>query len=532
MQVISPITITDEMVGSGAGTVPEVEHPEWSGGSTYNALQKVIVKGTTNIFTDLVAGTKGWYGMAAAPNGDIYACVYGGSIWIQTGGVGPFVDLGTDAGTKNWLGMCASPSGDIYACVHDGSIWKRTAGAGAFTDLSAGSKAWYGITAAPNGDIYACVYGGSIWISTDAGASFSDLGADAGTKDWGGMAAAPNGDVYACVLPGSIWKRTGGTGAFTDLVAGTKDWQGMTVAPNGDVYACVYGGSIWKQTGGTGSFVDLATGVKAWTGMTVAPEGTARGIYACVTSGSIWVTNFEVLHKIYQSLVGSNIGYYPPIDVKQTTPKWVEVSATNKWKVFDGKLNNQMQVVSPAVYTITPGESFNSVAVLNCDNTSVRIQVDDPAYDQTVNTGISDIVKTDLAGDADSVLTITITNTGGLAKCGEIVPGNVTTLGTLSRTSDPVWSFDDYSTKERDVFGDWNIIPRSDSEKLSFVLSVAYGSQDTVAAFVRANKLTPLVFIGHSDFAILIVYGILKSVSIPVKYRGRALIPMEIDGLV
>ena len=79
---------------------------------------------------------------------------------------------------------------------------------------------------------------------------------------------------------------------------------------------------------------------------------------------------------------------------------------------------------------------------------------------------------------------------------------------------------------------DWKIIPRSDSEKLNFNLITDYASQDTVAAFVRANKLTPLVFIGNPSFATLINYGILKSVSIPIKFRGKTLIPMEVDGLV
>ena len=368
LQIIEPIAITDAMVGSGAGTVPEVEHPEWVGDYAYNALQKVIVKGTQGIFVDLVVGTKNWWSMAAAPNGD--------------------------------------------------------------------------------------------------------------------------------------------------------------------VYACVIGASIWKQTAGVGSFIDLATGNKQWSGMAVAPSGTAYGVYACVYAVSILISTFEVVHKIYQSLTAGNISRYPPIDIKQTTPQWVEVEATNKWKVFDGKIANQMQVVSPAVYTITPGVAFNSVALLNVEATTVRIQVNSPAYDQSVSTGISDIVKTDLAGGVASVLTITITNTAGLAKCGEIVVGNTTILGALDSSTNPVWSFDDYSTKERDVFGDWKIIPRSDSEKLNFNLITDYASQDTVAAFVRANKLTPLVFIGNPSFATLINYGILKSVSIPIKFRGKTLIPMEVDGLV
>ena len=529
MRIIEPITITDEMVGSGAGTVPEVEHPEWAGGSTYNELQKIIVKGTQGAFVDLVSGDKDWVGITIAPNGDVYASVITASIWIQAAGTTTFVDLGAEAGNKNWYGMCAAPNGDIYACVGGGSIWKRTGGTGSFADLVTGNKNWYDLCAAPNGDIYACVGAGSIWKQTGGAGSFDDL--VAGNKEWRGMCAAPNGDIYACVYGGSIWKQTGGSGAFADLgaLAGDKNWFAMAAAPNGDIYACVYGGSVWKQTGGAGSFEDLGSGNKNWRGLAVSPISDAYGVYGCVYGGSIWITTFEVVHKIYESLIGSNYKNYPPIDVRQTTPKWLEISATNKWKVFDGKVNDQMATASPAVYTITPGVAFNSVVLLNVEATSVTIAVDDPAYSQTVSTGATDIVKMDLAGDADSVLTITITNTAGLAKCGEIVIGNYYEIGTMKPL--PVVGIVDYSVKTQDEWGDWTVVEREYSEKINAQINVAYGSVDAVVAKLKDYRATPIVWIGNSSYACTIIYGFWKDWSIPVATRGKAILSIEIMGV-
>ena len=102
---------------------------ELRAGSTINT-------GTSSGFVDLVAGNKSWRGMAAAPNGNVYACVYGGSIWMQTGGVGAFVDL--VAGDKNWNSMAAAPNGDVYACVYGGSIWMQTGTLGTI-NLSGGN---------------------------------------------------------------------------------------------------------------------------------------------------------------------------------------------------------------------------------------------------------------------------------------------------------------------------------------------------------------------------------------------------------
>jgi uncharacterized Zn-binding protein involved in type VI secretion len=529
MTIIEPVVITDSMIGSGAGTVPEVEYPEWWGQIVYNKATKVMVKASPGTFYDLSAGPAVWNGLAAAPNGDVYGCENGHSIWKQAGGSGVFVDQNPSVGDKDWSGLAAAPNGDIYACVYNGGICKQTGGTGDFVDLNpyAGTLFWNGIAAAPNGDIYACVLAGSIWKQTLGTGYFADL--TAGTKDWGGVAAAPNGDVYACVFGGSIWKQTGGAGSFVDLSTGNKYWTGMAAAPNGDVYGCVNGGSIWKQTGGSGAFVDQVAGDKGWNCMTVACGDNAFGVYAGVATGSIWVSVFETIHNVYESLVNTNLANYPPISVNQTTPKWLEYSATNKWMVFDGKVNSQMATPSPAVYVITPGAAFNSVVLLNLEATSVVIATDAPAYSQTVSTGATDIVKMDLAGGAASVLTITINNTAGAAKCGEIIIGNSYSLGTMQPF--PTVGVTDYSTKEVDVFGNWNIVPRSSSEKMSCVISVPYASLDAVIAKLKLYRATPIAFIGSASYACTIIYGFIKDWSVPVSTRGKSILALEIDGL-
>jgi hypothetical protein len=515
------------MIGSGAGTVPEVEHPEWSGTTSYSTGTKVMVTAARGVFTALESVNRTYVGVCVSPvTGNVYASVYGGSIWMQTGGSGAFADL--SAGTKNWGGMAAAPNGDIYAIVYGGSIWKQTAGAGAFADISAGSKNWNGITVAPNGDVYASVYAASIWILAGGVGSFADLGAVAGNKDWYQMAASSTGDIYAVVTAGSIWKRTGGGGNFADISAGSEIWRGIAVDQQGTIYASVGGGKIWRSYEGA-AFAEFSTTTSNWNGVACHP--TNGNIYAVSESadGYIRVSTWGVAHKVYESLVGSNLGNYPISDVLATTPKWLEYSATNKWKPFDGKVNSQMATPSPAVYVITPGVAFDSVALFNLVATSVTIATDSPAYSQTVSTGATDIVKMDLAGGAASVLTITITNTAGAAKCGEIVVGNKYSLGTMQPL--PTVGITDYSTKEADVFGDWNIVPRESSEKMSCVISVPYSSLDAVIAKLKSYRTTPIVFIGSASYACTIIYGFIKDWSVPVATRGKSILALEIDGL-
>ena len=195
------------------------------------------------MFVALSQTARLWYGMAAAPNGDIYACVTGGDIYKQTGGVGNFIALSQTV--RGWYGMAAAPNGDIYAAVYNSDIYKQTGGVGDFVALSQTVRAWTGMAAAPNGDIYACIYNDNIYKQTGGAGDFVTLSQT--VRAWGSMAAAPNGDIYAAVYNSDIYKQTGGSGNFIALSETARLWYTMAAAPNGNVYAAVYNGDIYKQ---------------------------------------------------------------------------------------------------------------------------------------------------------------------------------------------------------------------------------------------------------------------------------------------
>jgi hypothetical protein len=84
-------------------------------------------------------------------------------------------------------------------------------------------------------------------------------------------------------------------------------------------------------------------------------------------------------HKIYQSLQNSNTGN-DPLDDPQNDPDnlpvwWVEVSATNRWKVFDGLRNNQAVDAAPMTYVITPDVVTDGIALLNADAQDIDVIV-------------------------------------------------------------------------------------------------------------------------------------------------------------
>lgn len=84
-------------------------------------------------------------------------------------------------------------------------------------------------------------------------------------------------------------------------------------------------------------------------------------------------------HKIYQSLQAGNTGH-DPLDDPQNDPEnlptwWVEVSATNRWKPFDGIRSNAVSDTAPMTYVITPDVVTDGIAILNVDAQDVDVIV-------------------------------------------------------------------------------------------------------------------------------------------------------------
>ena len=113
-----------------------------------------------NVFIDVASELTKYWSEITSLGTDLYACVYGGSIWKSVDYGANWTDVASGL-NKNWYGI-TSLGTDLYACVYGGSTWKSSNYGVNWTDLVTGNKNWYGITSLGT-DLYACVYGGSIW---------------------------------------------------------------------------------------------------------------------------------------------------------------------------------------------------------------------------------------------------------------------------------------------------------------------------------------------------------------------------------
>ena len=264
-----------------------------------------------------------------------------------------------------------------------------------------------------------------------------------------------------------------------------------------------------------------------------------RGAYSAGTSYSI---NAIVLvasaHRLYQSLQNANVGHTPGAAGNETW--WLDYGACDRWKVFDAKVGSQAELADEITYEIDPGP-INSVAILNLEASSVTVTMTDVGgagppgvwTETTLIDGlyVSDIVKTDFPTTyLTPHLLIEITYTGETAKVGEIVVGNYESIGAMKYS--PEVGITDYSIKTVDTFGNYTVLERAYSKRLSCETSILNSLLDATYNVLAEQRATPAVWVGSEDYASMIVYGFYKDFSITIPYKNYSLCTLEIEGLV
>jgi len=146
----------------------------------------------------------------------------------------------------------------------------------------------------------------------------------------------------------------------------------------------------------------------------------------------------------------------------------------------------------------------------------------------------TDLVKTDLATIGippytDAVWTITITNTDSIAACGEIVVGLQATLGALEYGAEA--GIVDYSTKTADAYGNFTITERAYSKRNSYDVTVFNTAVNEVFRLLSVYRATALVWVGHEDYTMFIVYGFYKDFRIGMRYPAYSIMTIDIEGL-
>lgn len=215
--------------------------------------------------------------------------------------------------------------------------------------------------------------------------------------------------------------------------------------------------------------------------------------------------------RIWESVQNGNTGNNPGTDA--TGGWWVRVEAVNRWRAFDNALTPLTAQAADITYVLTLTQRVDSVAMFGLIGSSARITIKDTGgatrYDKTFQLASGRVVKDwwdwffapfalvpsliaeKLPGYLGWTLTITIAGTGTRA-VGEILIGNTVVLGKSLTGTEA--GFRDFSVKEKDQWGNWQVVERGYSSTVDYRFALPDDDVDRVKRTIARNRARLCVF--------------------------------------
>ena len=256
-------------------------------------------------------------------------------------------------------------------------------------------------------------------------------------------------------------------------------------------------------------------------------------------------------HRNYEALAAVPAGVKPGAEiVTEASPaKWLDIGATNRWKMFDQIVGTLTTNPGSVSVTIQPGSVVNSLALINVQGESVAVVITDliegvvatrnyslidGAVDNWYDWFFEDIefrtslVVLDLPAYGTATITVTVTSSG-TAGVGALVAGKTADIGkALYGTGVGI---DDYSRKERDAFGGWIVTEGAFSDTAKFPVSVDTARVAKIKRMLTEVRAKPVVWVGEETYEASILYGFFTSFDLVYSGPTVSDCQLEIEGL-
>lgn len=232
-------------------------------------------------------------------------------------------------------------------------------------------------------------------------------------------------------------------------------------------------------------------------------------------------------HHIYESLAAANTA-----DPSDAT-KWLDVGSTNRWRMFDNKVESLTTNPGTIVVTIKPGAVVNSLALFNLQGKSVTVTMVDALEGEVYRKEVSlvdaavtnwydwffepvgrrtDLVILDMPAYGSANVVVTIDAGPEVAAVGHLVVGAAKQIGTALYGSSV--GINDYSRKSTDDFGNTVVIQRSFSNRAEFDVALDTSEVTRVRRLLAELRATPVVWIGEETYEATILFGFYKDFQI------------------
>lgn len=256
-------------------------------------------------------------------------------------------------------------------------------------------------------------------------------------------------------------------------------------------------------------------------------------------------------HRVYEVIVASTTAQ-PDVGAAATPPSWLDLGATNRFKMFDQIISTQTVYAAEIDVDITPASIINAAAFFGLSGNSITLTVTDPTdgvvftetrslQDNTIIIDwysyffeqisfLPDTVFLGLPAYGAATLTAYVDGGPGDAKVGEVVLGKQRTLGVTNFGTSV--SIIDYSVKATDDFGNTIITTRAYSKRADYDVTVETSFVAAVQKALADIRTTPTVFIGDEDKPETVVYGFYKQFNIVLSTPSISDCSIEVEGLV
>ena len=253
-------------------------------------------------------------------------------------------------------------------------------------------------------------------------------------------------------------------------------------------------------------------------------------------------------HLIYESLQAGNTGKAPATE----TLWWAEVSATNRWKMFDLSSTTQTLIDAADYYEMLPGQAVNALALINISGVlTVRVRLTDPTfgvvYDETAD--LADVpsesswwawffdprteqvqfVVSDLPSYPSATLRIDLTSSG-TAYVGGFVFGVQRSIG-LGVQQGVRLGIQDYSRKERNDYGDTVLVQRAYAKRATVSMLLANNELDNAYQLLVDLRSTPCLWIINDGYSSLSLFGFFSNFDITISYARYSDVSLDLESL-
>lgn len=305
-------------------------------------------------------------------------------------------------------------------------------------------------------------------------------------------------------------------------------------------------------------FVDRGESIAVGSNYTVIQQTAGIGLIDNTDDSKVHQQNPSVLagdkyiyeNNIYEAIIDNND--QPDEGALLEVPTWLDSGKVNPLRMFDGKLDSITTSSSDLSIVISPQTVVSGIAFFNVDASSIQITMTDPVdglvFDSGLismidNSGInnwfefynapyierSNLVSLSLPAYIDASIEVTISSVSGSVSIGEIVVGRVLNIG-ISQFGTSVGILD-FSEKEQDQFGNFNIIERKFSKRADYDVKIPTNTVSGVQRTLSKFRATPVVWVGDVDREETIIYGYYKSFDIVLSNPALSDTSILVEGL-